>query len=261
MTKYFEAKTDSGYTQITDDEMVLYLNNKTTIGSYYVGARKLKYAVNGGTYTERDVHIYSLPITDNIMYVGSPASGVAHVFPTHVCYVQKWNGYSPTSSLGKHNVLGIANVDKSVADAMVLYTFGQGGAPAGNVGLECYNEDGNRVFTSTNPIMKILYMNLFTHCAYDKTWDGSYTDLNATHTFSGKSIAYNCAYSGFYNTRYDAHLPLCLLSGGNAQMTTITRCNWTDVGHSPDNYITAALYECLEGANQTAYSIIDVTNY
>ena len=195
------------------------------------------------------------------MYIGSPASGVAHVFSAHVCYVQKWNGYSPTSSLGKHNVLGIANVNKSVADAMVLYTFGQGGAPAGNVGLECYNENGNRVFTSGTPIMRVLYMNLFNHCAYDGTWNGTYKDLDVTHTYSGKDIAYNCCYSGFYNTHNSAHLPLCLLSAGKVQMTTITKCNWSEVVLNPDNYIEAVLYECLEGANQTAYSIIDVTNY
>ena len=58
MTRYFEAKTDSGYTQIADDELILYLKSKTPIGQYYVGTRKLKYAVNDGTYTERDVLIY-----------------------------------------------------------------------------------------------------------------------------------------------------------------------------------------------------------
>lgn len=261
MTKYFEAKTDSGYTQISDDELILYLRSKTSIGQYYVGTRKLTYAVNNGTYAEHDVLIYSLPITSDIMYIGSPASGVAHVFPSHVCYVQEWDGYNPTSSLGKHNVLGIANVDKSVADAMMLYTFGQGSAPATNLGLECYNEDGKRVFSSANPIMKILHMNLFTHCNYKSEGGGSYQDLDVTHTYTGKSVAFNCCYSGFYNVWNEAHFPLCLLSAGKVQMATITKSNYTRAGHSPDNYITAAIRECVDGANQTAYSIIDVTNY
>ena len=261
MTRYFEAKTDSGYTQIADDELILYLRSKTSIGQYYVGTRKLKYAVNDGTYTERDVLIYSLPIVEDVLYIGSPSSGVAHLFPTHVCYVQKWDGYNPTESLGKHNVLGIANIDKSVADAMTLYTFGQSDAPAANIGLECYNASGKRVFSSARPILKILDMNLFTHCNYGKEGDGAYKDLDVTYIYNGKSIAFNCCYSGFYNLYNEAHFPICVLSNGKVQLATVTKSNYTNAGHSPDNYIMAAIRECIDGANQTAYSIVNVTNY
>lgn len=272
MSIYFETKTDSGLLQITDNQSILYLSRKTTLSTYYVETKKIKYAINGGSDVEHDVHIYSLPISGEPMYIGSPSSGVAHVFPTHVCYIHEWRDHNPVASIGKHNVLGISNVNKDIADNMMLYLFSQDSAPNTNLGLECYNSKGNRIFSSATPVMKLLYANLFTHCAYGDEWDGAYKDLSATHDYNGKSIAFNCSKSGYYKYRIrhssesdKGRIPLCLLSSGKVQMVTITHNNHDNLsiytGGSGFDYSTFIFYECMNGANQTAYSIIDVTNY
>lgn len=268
MSTYFESKTNSGILQITDSQPFLYLSSKNKLSSYYVDTRTLRYAINSGTYSDYSVHIYSIPVSGNLMYIGAPSSGTAHVFPSHVCYVQRTTSTSYISSLGKHNVLGIANVSKSIADNMTLYTFTQGNAPASNVGLECYDANGNRVFSSGVGVMKILTMNLFKHCTYGKEANGSYQNLNVAHTYSGKTIAFSCCFSGFYNYQASGvsdmsyeNYPVCLLSSGRVQMATITRTNIYDVGYSPDSYLFCVLRECYNGGNQTAYSVVDVTNY
>ena len=270
MTTYFEARTNDGILQIQDSQPLLYFLNKTNLSSYYIETKTLKYAINSGTYANHDVHIYSIPISDNPMYIGTPSSGIAHVFPTHLRYAYRYNNYRIAESLGKHNVLGIANIDKSIADNMILYTFKQGDVPSTNIGLECYNENGERVFSSGCRVLKLLYANLFTHCRYGDERNGNYTDLSATHNYSGKTIAFNCTKSAYYKYQASSsdisygRSPICLLSSGKVQMATITRLDeYTssmDYGYNGTNYHHLLRYQCYDGGNQTAYSIIDVTN-
>ena len=281
MTTYFETKTDSGSLQITDNQPMLYLLSKTNLSSYYVETANIKYQIgDNGSYATRDVHIYTLPMGADPIFIGAPSSGTAHVFPTNIAYAFRWNHYNPYVSLGRKNVLGIANVDKSIADNMKLYTFTQGNVQsAANVGLECYDENGNKIYSIGCFPMKILYATLFTHCPYQKetayVYGTSYTELNVTHNFSGKTIAFSCPKSAYFywgRNPMDASAdlikhkkPICLLSDGIVEMATITKIdshiNPVSSGYDGDDYPIIIETVGSEGFNQTAYSIIDVTNY
>lgn len=267
MTRYFEAKTNTGILQIADDIQCLRLQDVLTLGDYFVESEATKYRVRGGSYQSYTAHCYALPLYNNrIAYISNPSTSPAHVFTRGAVYVYKYIDHSP-SEIGLHKVVAVSNVSKAIADAMKVYVFSESVVPAISAGMECYNESGERVFSSDSKLLKLLNIVNFKHCAntkYDTIYHSNgFEYINNTHTYNNKTIAMwsdLAANAEIQDSLGSGWFTLPILTKNSLQVTMAdTDSAYNSSLYTIHGYFRAAAWPVRY--NCSMYSIADVTNY
>ena len=268
MTTYFESLTENGKIQINDNTQMLYLESKKTLGSYFVRDETVRYKLIGGQSKTYTAHCYSLPQEhDTLIFISNPFSVLAHVWGIKPGNVYDYIDYDGVV-LGMKNALVISNVDRQTADNMMIFNFKQGDAKAVNCGIECYNQDGQRVFSSDSRMMKILNSKIFNNCPYGTNQQILYppwwNNLDETYSYNNRTIAFSCGISAYGNNDTEAdglgYWPVFILSKDKIKITMADKT----VHYSPNFYEIQGYCNATQSPyihSQTIYTVIDVTNY
>lgn len=293
MTKYFEAKTGTGKIQIRDDSPSIWLKSKTKLSQYFVRTVDIRLRFLGSdsyetivdnwrrsytvpALTQYSMHVYELP-EDALCYIGNSVDNLnVHVVCNHT-EVLAWGQTKYESEyLGSKKYVGIMNCTKSQADNLDVYIFSQGKINgSSSCGLECYNSQGEKIFDSNRPPLKVVSIVDHKHCNYANgdtlsEQPSSYTPIYKSVQKSGKNIAVWVSMAGTVHTRSQGYDAYGRLVGEGYQLgpclTTVATLSKSSVLFRTIDFIafkngSVELIMLMLKYNKTMASVIDVTNY
>ena len=293
MTQYFEAKTATGKIQIRDDSPSIWLKSKTKLSQYFVktvdircrflGSDSYETVVNNWQrnytvpgLTQYSMHIYELP-EDALCYIGNPVDNLyVHVVCNHT-EVTVWGQTKYEKEyLGSKKYVGVMNCTKSQANNLDVYVYSQGKITGNSSsGLECYNSQGEKIFDSNRPPLKVVSIVNHKHCNYANgntlsKYPSSYTSIYKSVQKPEKNIAVWISMAGTVHTNsqtYDAYGRLvkegyqvgpCLTTVATLSKSSVLFRTIDFIAFKDQSVIDLML---MLKYNKTMASVIDVTNY
>lgn len=265
MTRYFEAQTNNGTVQIADDIKLLRLEQVLTLGDYFARDENVRYRIKDKSDVDYTAHCYDLPVYQNsLLYVCNPTDTPAHVFTCSSVNVFDLHDFKITP-IGLKTVVVVSNIEKSIADTFKVYVFGESVLPYCHCGIECYNENGDKVFNSDAKVLKLLNITNFKHFTFTSGADTrnpeGYQYIYKTHSYNGKTIGMwinltsVAQWVGHYRDGFWA-LPILTKNSLTVTMADATY----NLEANRSGYFKAAAKH-FEEENYTMYSIADLTNY
>lgn len=267
MSTYFEAKTPNGLLQISDQFPALFLKKVSKLSDYYRTTWYGSYQPNGESNQRHELYYYDItPEVGTLLFIGNPTDIKVDLFTT-TNELLEGIGYSNTHaqyrSHGSKHIIVVSNCTKNQADNLNVYEFTDSMNFVGNVGLECFDENGVKVFSSNAYPLKILAVHYEQHCPntslHDIWWAGSNFKITPkTYSYPNKELAFFCPYHG-HGGAHDSNYRKSILTRLSKSLIEVKQLDVENIDFN--------LYKWYHDVSitfpisaQTSYTVIDVSN-
>ena len=199
MSKYFQAVTDTQRAQVDDRTKILFLQKKVKLSQYYRDIVKYNYYVKGEQRYNGTGYVYAIaPVENTLIFLGTDSET-----PLRICcnvgepMLRK--EYEVTISMGTYFCISIDGAEKEIADDIDVYFFSFDMPNDERCGLEVFDENGKKIFTSNSKILKMLdfYSEQHGKLLDGSTWDYFDKMTEKTYSYPEKKIAFYCGQSCF----------------------------------------------------------------
>lgn len=260
MSEYLTVYNDDGHIQVADDTPMLFLQSKSKLGNYYVETTNVKFTVDGSSAT-RAVYGYSVPKSTGAqaVFVSNPSNTAAMLF-CNSAIPTKEESHSQMTMLDMSHLFAISGVSKGVADNFDVFIYSTNPDTNATFGLECFNENGTKIFNGTKCPLKVL--NSFYEVNTGAQMWGDYRGYTSkTYNYPDRVLAFNAPisfYGGYEGKAGALYAPLAFIN--NHSIRTAVYNNW-EFGYSNwgTRYVMMTLHPFYR--SYSTHMVIDVTNY
>lgn len=183
MSKYFQAVTDTQRAQIDGRTKILFLQKKVKLSQYYRDIVTYNYYVKGEQRYNGTGYVYAIaPVENTLIFLGTDSETPLRI----CCNVGEPMLYNKDdiTSMGTYFCISIDGAEKEIADDIDVYFFSFDMPNDERCGLEVFDENGKKIFTSNSKMLKMLdfYSEQHGKLLDGSTWD--YFDKMTEKTYS-----------------------------------------------------------------------------
>ncbi len=160
MTRYIEARTETGIIQIDDNDFCLQQVAVNNMSAYYKATENVISRYYGqSSQTAQPVYVYGSPITAGTVYaLHNPSST-----PVNVWFSQGYPYYYYDSDVrfnenppSEYNLLFVNSPSKDIADALEIISYKkQNSSHSLTCGMEIFDEQGLKIFNTADRPFRI----------------------------------------------------------------------------------------------------------
>lgn len=199
MSKYFQAVTDTQRAQVDDRTKILFLQKKVKLSQYYRDTVKYNYYVKGEQRYNGIGYVYAIaPVENTLIFLGTDSETPLRIC-CNVAEPMWYNKNDVTISMGTYFCISIDGAKKEIADDIDVYFFSFDMPNDERCGLEVFDENGKKIFTSNSKMLKMLdfYSEQHGKLLDGSTWDYFDKMTEKTYSYPEKKIAFYCGQSCF----------------------------------------------------------------